>query len=80
MLKAVNGAQTRVAEARATTHRQTCGRSREDRTIAAETFAMEVMTRYAASLVDNDKHANVRLGHCGIVDCWVVTRRDVGVF
>ena len=29
--------------------------------IAAETFAMEAMTFYAASLVDRDKHADVRL-------------------
>ena len=29
--------------------------------IAAETFAMESMTLYAASLVDRDKHADVRL-------------------
>jgi alkylation response protein AidB-like acyl-CoA dehydrogenase len=29
--------------------------------IAAKTFAMESMTRYAASLVDKDKHADVRL-------------------
>ena len=29
--------------------------------IAAETFAMEAMTFYAASLVDKDKHADVRL-------------------
>src|SRR5689334_12599112 len=29
--------------------------------MAANTFAMEAMTRYAASLVDRDKHADVRL-------------------
>ncbi len=29
--------------------------------MAANTFAMEAMTRYAASLVDKDKHADVRL-------------------
>ena len=29
--------------------------------MAAKTFAMESMTRYAASLVDKDKHADVRL-------------------
>jgi len=29
--------------------------------IAAETFAMEAMTLYAASIVDRDKHADVRL-------------------
>jgi hypothetical protein len=43
--------------------------------IAAETFAMEAMTFYAASLVDRDKHADVRLeaAMCklwGTERCW----------
>src|SRR6184192_1251967 len=43
--------------------------------IAAETFAMESMTLYAASLVDRDKHADVRLeaAMCklwGTERCW----------
>jgi hypothetical protein len=43
--------------------------------LAAETFAMEAMTFYAASLVDRDKHADVRLeaAMCklwGTERCW----------
>ena len=41
--------------------------------IAAETFAMESMTLYAASLVDRDKHADVRL-EAAMCKLWATER------
>jgi alkylation response protein AidB-like acyl-CoA dehydrogenase len=41
--------------------------------IAAETFAMESMTLYAASLVDRDKHADVRL-EAALCKLWATER------
>ena len=41
--------------------------------IAAETFAMEAMTGYAASLVDRDKHADVRL-EAAMCKLWATER------
>src|SRR5207249_2402150 len=41
--------------------------------IAAETFAMEAMTFYAASLVDRDKHADVRL-EAAMCKLWATER------
>jgi alkylation response protein AidB-like acyl-CoA dehydrogenase len=41
--------------------------------LAAETFAMEAMTLYAASLVDRDKHADVRL-EAAMCKLWATER------
>ena len=41
--------------------------------MAAETFAMEAMTLYAASLVDRDKHADVRL-EAAMCKLWATER------
>jgi alkylation response protein AidB-like acyl-CoA dehydrogenase len=41
--------------------------------LAAETFAMEAMTLYAASLVDGDKHADVRL-EAAMCKLWATER------
>lgn len=41
--------------------------------MAAETFAMEAMTLYAASLVDRDKHADVRL-EAALCKLWATER------